>query len=217
MDLGATGLQTFRHVLLPILGTALLAGGMLAFALSFDEIIVTTFTAGNQDTLPIWIFKQLTRPRDRPVTNVVALFVIAGADGVDGYLVGMAVGGAGFGTYMAVDIALVVDVLPDTGSAAKDLGVLNIAGALPFALAPAIAPTILAAGDGSYTLLYLVAGACAAAGAGKTDRAQFPAPGSVQPHPCQRGESRFAAQRDDFDRKLCFSRAHCWMRKVPRP
>jgi putative spermidine/putrescine transport system permease protein len=77
MDLGATGLQTFRHVLLPILGTALLAGGMLAFALSFDEIIVTTFTAGNQDTLPIWIFKQLTRPRDRPVTNVVALFVIA--------------------------------------------------------------------------------------------------------------------------------------------
>lgn len=77
MDLGATGLQTFRHVLLPVLGTALLAGGMLAFALSFDEIIVTTFTAGNADTLPIWIFKQLTRPRDRPVTNVVALFVIA--------------------------------------------------------------------------------------------------------------------------------------------
>lgn len=77
MDLGATGWQTFRHVLLPILGTALVAGGMLAFALSFDEIIVTTFTAGNQSTLPIWIFSQLTRPRDRPVTNVVALFVIA--------------------------------------------------------------------------------------------------------------------------------------------
>lgn len=77
MDLGATGWETFRHILLPTIGTALLAGGMLAFALSFDEIIVTTFTAGNQDTLPIWIFKQLTRPRDRPVTNVVALFVIA--------------------------------------------------------------------------------------------------------------------------------------------
>lgn len=76
MDLGATGWQTFRYVLLPTIGTALLAGGMLAFALSFDEIIVTTFTAGNQETLPIWIFKQLTRPRDRPVTNVVALFVI---------------------------------------------------------------------------------------------------------------------------------------------
>ncbi len=76
MDLGANGFQTFRHVLLPTLATALLAGGMLAFALSFDEVIVTTFTAGQQNTLPIWIFSQLTRPRDRPVTNVVALFVI---------------------------------------------------------------------------------------------------------------------------------------------
>lgn len=95
----------------------------------------------------------------------VALFVIAGADGVDGYLVGMAVGGAGFGTYMAVDIALVVDVLPDTGSAAKDLGVLNIAGALPFAVAPALAPGILAWGDGSYGVLYAVAGALALLGA----------------------------------------------------
>lgn len=76
MDLGANGFQTFRYVLLPTLATALLAGGMLAFALSFDEVIVTTFTAGQQNTLPIWIFSQLTRPRDRPVTNVVALFVI---------------------------------------------------------------------------------------------------------------------------------------------
>ena len=76
MDLGANGFQTFRHVVLPNIGTALLAGGMLAFALSFDEVIVTTFTAGQQSTLPIWIFSQLTRPRDRPVTNVVATFVI---------------------------------------------------------------------------------------------------------------------------------------------
>ncbi len=76
MDLGANGFQTFRYVVLPQIGTALLAGGMLAFALSFDEVIVTTFTAGQQSTLPIWIFSQLTRPRDRPVTNVVALFVI---------------------------------------------------------------------------------------------------------------------------------------------
>jgi len=76
MDLGASMLQTFRYVILPNLGTALLAGGMLAFALSFDEVIVTTFTAGQQSTLPIWIFSQLTRPRDRPVTNVVATFVI---------------------------------------------------------------------------------------------------------------------------------------------
>jgi putative spermidine/putrescine transport system permease protein len=76
MDLGANAFQTFRHIILPNLGTALLAGGMLAFALSFDEVIVTTFTAGQQSTLPIWIFSQLTRPRDRPVTNVVAVFVI---------------------------------------------------------------------------------------------------------------------------------------------
>ena len=76
MDLGANSFQTFRHVVLPNIGTALLAGGMLAFALSFDEVIVTTFTAGQQSTLPIWIFGQLVRPRDRPVTNVVATIVI---------------------------------------------------------------------------------------------------------------------------------------------
>jgi putative spermidine/putrescine transport system permease protein len=76
MDLGANSFQTFRYVVLPNIATALLAGGMLAFALSFDEVIVTTFTAGQQSTLPIWIFSQLTRPRDRPVTNVVATFVI---------------------------------------------------------------------------------------------------------------------------------------------
>ena len=77
MDLGADGFQTFRHVVLPQLGTALLAGGMLAFALSFDEVIVTTFTAGQQETLPIWMFSELIRPRQRPVTNVVAVMVIA--------------------------------------------------------------------------------------------------------------------------------------------
>jgi putative spermidine/putrescine transport system permease protein len=76
MDLGATTWQTFRYVVLPNIATALLAGGMLAFALSFDEVIVTTFTAGQQQTLPIWIFSQLTRPRDRPVTNAAAIFVI---------------------------------------------------------------------------------------------------------------------------------------------
>lgn len=76
-DLGATPLQTFGHVLLPNLGTALLAGGMLAFALSFDEVIVTTFTAGQQTTLPIWMLTELIRPRQRPVTNVVALLVVA--------------------------------------------------------------------------------------------------------------------------------------------
>ena len=75
MDLGANGFQTFRHVILPNLGSALLAGGMLAFALSFDEVIVTTFTAGQQSTLPIWMLNELVRPRQRPVTNVVAIIV----------------------------------------------------------------------------------------------------------------------------------------------
>jgi putative spermidine/putrescine transport system permease protein len=77
MDLGADGFQTFRYVILPNIATALLAGGMLAFALSFDEVIVTTFTAGQQTTLPIWMLTELVRPRQRPVTNVVAVFVIA--------------------------------------------------------------------------------------------------------------------------------------------
>jgi putative spermidine/putrescine transport system permease protein len=77
MDLGANGFQTFRYVVLPNIATALLAGGMLAFALSFDEVIVTTFTAGQQTTLPIWMLSELVRPRQRPVTNVVAVFVIA--------------------------------------------------------------------------------------------------------------------------------------------
>ena len=76
MDFGADTFQTFRHVILPNLATALLAGGMLAFALSFDEIIVTTFTAGQQETLPIWMFGELSRPRQRPVTNVAAIFVM---------------------------------------------------------------------------------------------------------------------------------------------
>jgi putative spermidine/putrescine transport system permease protein len=77
MDLGADGFQTFRYVVLPQIASALLAGGMLAFALSFDEVIVTTFTAGQQSTLPIWMLQELIRPRQRPVTNVVAIIVIA--------------------------------------------------------------------------------------------------------------------------------------------
>ena len=76
MDLGANSFQTFRHVIMPNIATALLAGGMLAFALSFDEVIVTTFTAGQQQTLPIWMLEELVRPRQRPVTNVVAMIVV---------------------------------------------------------------------------------------------------------------------------------------------
>jgi putative spermidine/putrescine transport system permease protein len=76
MDLGADWFSTWRFVVLPSIATALLAGGMLSFALSFDEVIVTTFTAADQKTLPIWFLNELFRPRERPVTNVVAVFVM---------------------------------------------------------------------------------------------------------------------------------------------
>ncbi|RLA41121.1 MAG: ABC transporter permease [Gammaproteobacteria bacterium] len=76
MDLGANSFQTLRYVILPNIATALVAGGMLAFALSFDEVIVTTFTSGQQTTLPIWMLEELVRPRQRPVTNVVAMVVV---------------------------------------------------------------------------------------------------------------------------------------------
>jgi putative spermidine/putrescine transport system permease protein len=77
MDLGADGVQTFRYIVLPQIASALLAGGMLAFALSFDEVIVTIFTNGlNNRTLPIWIYEELFRPRERPITNVAAVMVM---------------------------------------------------------------------------------------------------------------------------------------------
>ena len=75
-DLGADTWQTFRYVTFPQLRTALLAGALLAFALSFDEVIVTTFTAGPDMTLPIWILNNLSRPNQLPVVNVVAVFLI---------------------------------------------------------------------------------------------------------------------------------------------
>ena len=95
----------------------------------------------------------------------LALFVIAIASNFNGFLVGMAMSGLGFGVYAAVDLALVADVLPNPGQNAKDLGVFNIAGALPFSIAPALAPAILAIGGGSYGVLYAVAGVCAIVGA----------------------------------------------------
>jgi len=76
MDLGANGIQTFRDITLPLISTAVVAGSMLAFALSFDEVIVTTFTAGAQSTLPIWIFGQIRHGVLLPEVNVVVSFVI---------------------------------------------------------------------------------------------------------------------------------------------
>jgi MFS family permease len=95
----------------------------------------------------------------------LAMFAVAMASNFNGFLVGMAISGLGFGVFAAVDLALVADVLPNPGHNAKDLGVFNIAGALPFSLAPALAPAILAVGRGSYGVLYAVAGICAILGA----------------------------------------------------
>ena len=76
MDLGADGWQTFRYVTFPVISTALVSGALLAFALSFDEVIVTTFTAGAQNTLPIWIFGNIQRGVELPQVNVVVFFII---------------------------------------------------------------------------------------------------------------------------------------------
>ncbi len=94
----------------------------------------------------------------------MGMLVIAIASDVNGFLVGMAISGLGFGMYVAVDLALVVDVLPDMDNAAKNLGVFNIAAALPASVAPAIAPAILAVGSGSYGVLYAVAAVSAIIG-----------------------------------------------------
>ena len=76
-DLGAHGSQTFRFITFPLVRSALVAGGILAFALSFDEIVVTTFTAGSGfETLPIWIFSNFSRPNNVPLVNVMATFVM---------------------------------------------------------------------------------------------------------------------------------------------
>jgi len=77
MDLGADGLQTFRYVTLPTISTALISGALLAFALSFDEVIVTYFTAGAQNTLPLWIFGNIRLGQQLPQVNVVVLIVLA--------------------------------------------------------------------------------------------------------------------------------------------
>ncbi|MEV6944802.1 ABC transporter permease [Streptomyces sp. NPDC051172] len=77
MDLGANAFRAFVDVTFPLVRSALFAGGLLAFALSFDEIVVTTFTAGpGVETLPIWIFNNMTRPQQAPVVNVVAVVLV---------------------------------------------------------------------------------------------------------------------------------------------
>jgi putative spermidine/putrescine transport system permease protein len=76
MDLGADGWQTFRYVTWPAIRTAVIAGMLLAFALSFDEIVVTNFTSGTEITIPKFIYDNLRQPRNRPIVNVVAVIVL---------------------------------------------------------------------------------------------------------------------------------------------
>jgi putative spermidine/putrescine transport system permease protein len=76
MDLGADGWQTFRHVTLPTISTALISGALLAFALSFDEVIVTTFTAGAENTLPLWIFGNIRLGQELPEVNAIVFLVL---------------------------------------------------------------------------------------------------------------------------------------------
>ena len=95
----------------------------------------------------------------------LAMFAVAIASNFNGFLVGLAISGLGFGIYTAVDLALIADVLPNKANNAKDLGVFNIAGALPFSIAPASTPLILSIGGGNYGVLYAAAGICAIIGA----------------------------------------------------
>jgi putative spermidine/putrescine transport system permease protein len=95
-DLGASGWQTLRYVLFPSIRTALVAGALLAFALSFDEIVVTNFTSGTEITLPKWIFNNLRLPNLRPQVNVVAFAVIV-ASFVPVYLAQRLAGSEGTG------------------------------------------------------------------------------------------------------------------------
>jgi MFS family permease len=95
----------------------------------------------------------------------VAMFVVAVSTQLVGFVIGAALSGLGLGLYVAVDFALIVDLLPDPDHVAKDLGLFNIAGALPYSLAPVVAPVLLAVSDDSYTVLYSVAGVSALLGA----------------------------------------------------
>ncbi|TCC48934.1 MFS transporter [Kribbella capetownensis] len=128
-----------------------------------SSVIVVASLVGGR--LSDWTGRRKVFVLSASIVYGLAMLVIGVAVSVNGYLIGMAIGGLGFGIYMAVDLALVVDVLPDKANAAKDLGVLNIAGALPGSVAAAIAPAILAVGGGSYGVLYGVAGVCAIVGA----------------------------------------------------
>ena len=131
--------------------------------LAQSAVVVTASLIGGK--LSDWTGRRKIFVLTASIVYGLAMFAVAVASGFNGFLVGVAISGLGFGMYMAVDLALVADVLPNKADAAKDLGVFNISAALPFSIAPAIAPAILAIGNGSYAVLYTVAGICAIIGA----------------------------------------------------
>ena len=142
------GIAQNRVAQIVFLSTLILQGGVVA---------VSIFSG--------WLSDRLGRRKvfvlTSAATYALALAIIAFAGSLGTFFVGVAIAGLGFGVYLAVDLALVADVLPDPDNAAKDLGVFNIASALPQSVAPAIAPAILAIGGGSYSVLFAVAGGVA--------------------------------------------------------
>ena len=146
--LGSTEADVPRQV---YLGTVAQAGGVIIASLVGGRL---SDIAGRRKPFVI----------SAAIGYAAALFLIATTNTLDGFLIGMALGGLGFGLYVAVDLALVADVVSNTENG-RDLGIFNIANALPFSIAPAVAPAILAVGNGSYGILYAVAGGCALLGA----------------------------------------------------
>lgn len=146
--LGSTEADVPRQV---YLGTVVQAGGIVLASLTGGRL---SDMAGRRKPFVI----------AAAAGYAAAMFVIATANSFGGFLIGMALGGLGFGLYVAVDLALVADVVSNTENG-RDLGVFNIASALPFSIAPAVAPAILAVGNGNYGVLYAVAGTCALLGA----------------------------------------------------
>src|SRR5207245_7140663 len=138
-----------------------------------QRIVTATMTQTVETVAALFVAgKVAARPGRRKIFVFIAsivyglaMFAVAIASNFNGFLVGMAISGLGFGIYTAVDLALVADVLPNKDNVGKDLGVFNIAGALPFSIAPAGAPAILAIGGGNYGVLYASAGICAIIGA----------------------------------------------------
>jgi MFS family permease len=125
--------------------------------------VVAASLAGGR--LSDWVSRRKVFVLAAALVYGLAMFAVALADDFSAFLVGVAVSGVGFGVYVAVDLALVTEVLPSAADTAKDLGVFNIANALPYTVAPALAPLILAISGGRYPALFAVAGLCAVASA----------------------------------------------------